>query len=85
MKLHQIKLMGGYTCPHFSAELNTQVKDGCCGRTMGEDYVPVCALTKSLCPGLIQCPRLDVKTKGELIKQWRADLESKKTINPLQK
>jgi hypothetical protein len=83
MKLQQIKLMGGYTCEFFSIEKNThQERSGCCGKTYGDDFVPVCSLTKTLCPGIIQCPRLDVKTKSELIKQWRIDLQSNAVIDP---
>lgn len=78
--------MGGYTCEHFSVEKNVHTeKSGCCGRTMGDDYLPICALTKTICPGLIQCPRLNAATKGELIKKWRSDLQSNKKINPLEK
>lgn len=72
--------MGGYTCPHFSLQLNQQLqKSGCCGQTMGDDYMPVCALTKTLCVGVVQCPRIDVKTKSELVKKWREDLQNQKS------
>lgn len=83
MKMQQIKLMGGYVCEFFAIEKNVHhEKSGCCGRTYGDDYVPVCSLTQTLCPGIIQCPRLNIQTKGELIKEWRSDLQSNVVVDP---
>ena len=83
MKIQQFKFSGGYTCPHFVAKKNLQEqKTGCCGRTVGDDFIPVCTLVNGLCPGLVQCARLDIKTKSELIKEWRGDLQSGKSVIP---
>lgn len=84
MKIQQIKLMGGYTCEFFAIQKNVhQEKTGCCGRTYGDDFMPVCSITQTICPGLIQCPRLNVQVKSELIKQWREDLNSNTVVDPL--
>lgn len=81
MKLQQLKFAGGYVCPHFAVRKISK-KNGCCGKTMGTDYAPVCTLIKGggMCPGLANCPRLDIKTKGDLIRQWRSDLSSRSVI-----
>lgn len=80
-----LRQAGGYRCPHFEVhKVNPTKKPGCCGTDRGEQYVPVCGLINGVCTGLAQCPRLDVKTKSELIKQWTMDLKTNKNINPLE-
>lgn len=81
-----MKQGGGYQCAHFEihkARLTGQ-KKGCCGRTGDDQFIPTCGLINGLCTGLAQCPRLDVKTKSKLIKQWNEDLARKKPLNPLE-
>lgn len=75
---------GGYQCPHFQIQKLPANKSWktCCG-DKGEQYAPVCKLINGLCVGLPQCPRLDIKTKSELIKQWSQDLQKNTVINPL--
>ena len=74
---------GAYKCPHFKLQ---KVSDGskkrCCGNT-GENFIPVCSLVNGSCPGLPQCPRLDLQTKSEAIQLWKEDLRKNIVANPL--
>lgn len=75
--------MGAYKCPHFRVQkvANNKVKKSCCGKD--DQYAPICTLIGGACPGLPGCPRLDVKTKGDLIKEWTEDLHQNKLPNPI--
>jgi hypothetical protein len=79
-----MKQTGGYCCPHFELQrVKANSSKSCCpGR--GEELAPVCGLTNTLCIGLAQCPRLDLKTKSELIKKWTEDLARGAQPNPMQ-
>ena len=77
---------GGYQCPHFRIDkVNLQNKKSrCCANSQGDEFAPVCSLINGLCTGLAQCPRLDIKTKSELIKKWTEDLARGTHPNPLE-
>ena len=76
--------LGSYKCPHFYVQQvpDVKAKKSCCGGS-GDQYLPVCSLVGAACPGLPNCPRLDLKTKGNLIKEWTNDLHGNKQPNPL--
>ena len=70
---NKLKSTGAYNCPHISVEKLEATGKGCCGQ--GSDYAMICSLANVLCPGLAPCPRLDLETKSELIKQWNQDIK----------
>lgn len=79
MKLNQIKFTGGYKCPHFLLK-KAKGKRWCCGGN-GDEYIPTCRLDNNLCSGLVQCLKLNVIEKSELIKKWREDLQSQVVVD----
>jgi len=83
MKVQQLKFTGGYLCSHFAVKKNVD-KKGCCGTSPGGDVIPVCTLIAGggLCEGLVNCPRLDITTKSQLITRWRSDLQKNISVSP---
>lgn len=81
-----LKNSGCYRCPHF--EFRRQAlpnpAKGCCGEQKGDQLTPICGLTNQGCPGLPQCPRLDIQTKSTKIKQWTTDMQQKRSPNPVE-
>lgn len=76
--------IGAYKCPHFKVQKvpDIKTKKSCCGGN-SDQYIPICTLINGTCPGLPACPRLDIKTKGELIKEWTEDLHGNRQPNPI--
>lgn len=82
----KLKFTGAYKCPHLGLqhvpERSGTTSRCCAGAVSPQDqFVPICTLANGLCPGLVSCPRLDIKTKGELIQQWRQDLNANKPVD----
>jgi len=82
----KLKANGSYKCSHLGLQQTPQFpgqKKTCCGgvRSPEDTLVPVCTLINGLCPGLVNCPRLDLKTKSELIQQWRQDLQLNRSVD----
>ena len=72
---------GGYRCKHFRVRrLENKKKKGCCGQR-GDTFVAMCLLVNGVCPGLINCPRLDPATKSTTIKEWSEDVKNNKNID----
>jgi len=75
--------LGAYKCSHFRLQkIANGKKKSCCGGK-GDEYAPICGLVNAPCPGLAQCPRLDVTTKSALIQEWTKDVRSNTSINPV--
>ena len=75
--------LGSYLCTHFVLKEGAQTKTkGCCSRTASKEPVPICRMTNQICPGLPQCPRLDVQTKANLIKTWNQQRKTGKYPDP---
>ena len=82
----KLKFTGAYKCSHLGLQQvpqNPNQGRSCCGgsRSPEDSLIPVCTLISGICPGLVNCPRLDLKTKSELIQQWRQDLSSDRPVN----
>ena len=78
-----LRQTGAYLCSFF-ALIRTATSDKqskCCGKVSDFTYNPVCKLSGQFCTGLAQCPKLDVATKSNLIKQWTIDVNTGKQID----
>jgi hypothetical protein len=85
VKIQQIMLQSGaYRCPHFEIQQvgSKQKSRACCNQKGGSELVPVCGLINNICPGLANCPRLDLQTKSSLIQAWTSDLAYQHKPNP---
>ena len=77
---NKVKFIGAYLCQHFSLiKQKGSSQKSCCKDD--NDYILSCSLNNQICCGIVNCQKISLQKKIELIEKWKKDLDSSKNID----